>query len=155
MNWIIIWLCVLILAAVVEVLSVQLLAVWFCLGALVAMITAYFGLDPMWQVVIFFVVSIILVLSTRSVVKKILIPKLQPTNADRLVGMECVVTQDIDNIEGKGAAKVLGQDWTARTQSDDIKLFAGDKAEICGISGVKLILKPIYENTAKEEEKNT
>lgn len=151
MNWVLIWLGVLILAALVEVFSVQLLAIWFCFGALVSMIAAYFGLDPMWQIVLFLVVSIILILSTRRVVKKILTPKLQRTNADRLIGMECVVTENIDNIEGKGAAKVSGQDWTARAVRDDIKLYIGDKAVIREISGVKLIVEPVNEPLTNKE----
>ena len=144
-NWVWIWLAVIIVAALLEVFSVQLVAIWFSLGAIVSMIAAHLGLEPVWQIVIFLAVSIVLILSTRRVVKKILTPKLKRTNADRLIGMECVITEDIDNLEGRGAAKVLGQDWTARAVRDDIKLSAGDKAVIREISGVKLMVEPVSE----------
>ena len=145
MNWIWIWLAVIIIAALLEVFSVQLVAIWFCLGAIVSMIAAHLGLEPVWQIVLFLAVSIVLILSTRRVVKKILTPKLKRTNADRLIGMECVITEDIDNVLGKGAAKVMGQDWTARAVSDEIRLSSGDKAVIREISGVKLIVEPVPE----------
>ena len=152
MNWVLIWLGVIIVAALIEVFSVQLVAIWFSIGALITMVTAYFGLDPQWQIAVFLVVSIILILSTRRVVKKILTPKLQRTNADRLIGMECVITGDIDNVDGKGSAKVSGQDWTARAVRDDMKIPAGSKAVIREISGVKLIVEALSNEDSNDKE---
>lgn len=42
----------------------------------------------------------------------------QPTNADMLIGQECLVTEDIDNLAGRGAVSVGGKVWTARAQTD-------------------------------------
>jgi len=140
MNWVILWLAVIIIAAVVEFLSVQLIAVWFCIGGLFAMAAAYFKVDILWQIIIFLIVSLIFILSTRKFAKKLLAPRIQRTNADRLIGMDCVIVEPIHNIEGRGTARVQGVLWTARAVSDDMKFSVDEIAVIREISGVKLIV---------------
>ena len=51
---------------------------------------------------------------TRPLVKKYINSRTQPTNADMLIGQECLVTEDIDNLAGRGAVSVGGKVWTAR-----------------------------------------
>ena len=66
---------------------------------------------------IFVAVSAIVVAATRPLVKKYARPKVQPTNADRCIGQTAIVAEDIDNIAGKGAVKVNGIEWSARSES--------------------------------------
>ena len=60
-----------------------------------------------------------------------------------LIGKECVVRESIDNVLGAGAASVDGKVWTARTESDEVRLQEGSRAVVVRIEGVKLIVKPI------------
>ena len=60
-----------------------------------------------------------------------------------LIGKECVVTEEIDNVLGTGAVTVGGKVWTARTESDETKAQEGARAVVVRIEGVKLIVKPI------------
>ena len=86
--------------------------------------------------------SIVSLVLTRPLVKKYVNSKAQPTNADMVIGKECRVTEDIDNIAGTGAVSVGGKIWTARTESDEVKASVGELMTAVRIEGVKLIVKP-------------
>ena len=97
---------------------------------------------PLWlQLVWFFAVSIAAFAVTRPLVKKYINSRTQPTNADMLIGQECLVTEDIDNLAGRGAVAIGGKVWTARAQTD-APIPAGTAAIVLRIEGVKLIVTP-------------
>ena len=128
-----IWIGLIVIFLVVEGLTAGLVTIWFAVGALAALIAAMFH-APLWlQLVWFFVISIAAFAVTRP---------LQPTNADMLIGQECLVTEDIDNLPGHGAVTVGGKVWTARAQGD-IAIAAGTTATVLRIEGVKLIVTPV------------
>jgi membrane protein implicated in regulation of membrane protease activity len=63
------------------------------------------------------------------------------TNADRCIGKDAIVTQDINNIEACGQVKADGKIWTARS-SDDSVIPEGALVTVEKIEGVKLIVTP-------------
>ena len=137
------WLIASAVYLLVEIMTLVLTSIWFAGGAVVAAITALFGV-PFWvQMLIFIVVTCLLFALTRPVAKRYLNSKVQKTNTDALIGQTALVTQDIDNLNAKGQVKVEGQIWTARSISDDVQLHEGQKVMIESISGVKVIVKPI------------
>ena len=98
---------------------------------------------PLWlQLVWFFAVSIAAFAVTRPLVKKYINSRTQPTNADMLIGQECLVTEDIDNLAGRGAVSVGGKIWTAARAQGDTPIAAGTTATVLRIEGVKLIVTP-------------
>ena len=60
------WLVLLIILLVVEIITVGLTSIWAAGGALVALIFSILGISLMWQIVIFFVVTFVLLYFTRS-----------------------------------------------------------------------------------------
>ena len=120
-----IWVAVIVIAAILEGMSAQL-----C-GA------------PVWlQVLIAAVVTLVLLLATRPLVKKFLQNKETHTNADRVVGQTAVVTEDIDNLAAHGRVEVLGNDWAARS-TENVRIQKGTKVQVVRIEGVKLIVTPV------------
>ncbi len=143
MDMTVVWLIAMIVLLVVEGLVPGLISIWFALGALAALVSALLH-APLWlQIVWFLVVSIAALALTRPLAKKYINSKTQPTNADMLIGRECVVRENIDNVLGTGAVSVDGKVWTARTESDDTKAQEGSRAVVVRIEGVKLIVKPV------------
>lgn len=135
------WLAVMIVLLIIEGVVPGLMSVWFAAGALAAMISALFE-APFWlQTVWFLIVSIASLCLTRPLVKKYVNSKVQPTNADALIGKECIVTESIDNIAGEGAVKISGQVWTARSTDDSVKIAQGKIVTVKEIRGVKLIVE--------------
>ena len=143
MDMTVVWLVAMIVLLVIEGVVPGLISIWFALGALAALVSALLH-APLWlQIVWFLVVSIAALALTRPLAKKYINAKTQPTNADMLIGKECVVRESIDNVLGAGAVSVDGKVWTARTENDDIKVPEGSRAVVIRIEGVKLIVKPL------------
>ena len=143
MDMTVVWLVAMIVLLVIEGVVPGLISIWFALGALAALVSALLH-APLWlQIVWFLVVSIAARALTRPLAKKYVNAITQPTNADMLIGKECVVRESIDNVLGAGAVSVDGKVWTARTENDDIKVPEGSRAVVVRIEGVKLIVKPL------------
>lgn len=134
------WLAVTIVAAIVEAAVPALISIWFVPGGLAALLTAYLGGEIWLQVVLFLAVSAIALVITRPLYKKIQKRGTAPTNADRAVGSEGVVTEKIDNLHATGRVSVLGTSWSARNEDPDGIIPAGETVLVQRIEGVKLIV---------------
>lgn len=133
------WLIVMVLFLVVEAATVGLVCIWFAVGALAALIAALLGANIVIQIVLFLIVSAVALYFTRPLAKKYVNAKVEPTNADMVIGKECRVTEAIDNIAGTGAVYVDGKTWTARSESDEV-IPEGTLVTAKSIDGVKLIV---------------
>ena len=130
-----IWIAVMILAAVFEGITTQLVSVWFVIGALVAAIISFFVPNFAVQFALFVGVSLFMLIITKPFVKKL-------KQADRNIGKTAVVIQQINNTTGTGQVKLAGTTWTARTVNGEI-VDEGQKVTVQEISGVKLIVSPL------------
>ena len=137
-----VWLVLMVVLLVVEGVAPGLVSIWFALGALGALLSAIVG-APLWlQVVWFLLISIVTLVLTRPLARKYVNARTTPTNADMLIGQECLVTEEIDNVLGKGAVTVGDKVWTARTENPGIQAQVGQTMTVVRIEGVKLIVKP-------------
>ena len=139
-NMALIWLIAMIVLLIVEAVVPGLVSIWFALGALAALIAAILHAPMRLQLVWFFVVSIAALVLTRPLAKKYVNSRVKPTNADMILGKECVVTEEIDNIRGTGAVTVGGKVWTARMENDGETAAVGEVLKTLRIEGVKLIV---------------
>ena len=136
----VIWVVLLIVFLVMGAATVQLVSVWFAVGALAALIANLGGLNVIGQIVLFLVLSAVCLVATRPLVKKLTAAKIQKTNADRCIGAEAVVTEEINNLESTGQVKVIGNIWTARS-TDDTVIEKGTVVIVERMEGVKLIVR--------------
>lgn len=143
----IVWLALLIIFAVAEAATVGLTSVWFAIGSLSALVCALAGGNIWLQLGIFIVLSLVCLVALRPLAKKYLNTRVEPTNADRVIGQEARVTQDIDNIQGTGAVTIGGVTWTARSEHDT-PIPAGAMVRVLRIEGVKVMVEK-----SKEEVK--
>lgn len=135
-----IWLGVLVLMVIVELLTTQLVTIWFAVGALVSFFLALLGVEQIWiQILAFLLVSAAALAVTRPLVKRTLRRTTVPTNADMVIGKTAVVTERIDNIAGTGLVKVGGSVWSART-ADQSVIEEAQEVEVQEIQGVKLLV---------------
>lgn len=134
------WLIAMVVFLIVEGVVPGLVSIWFALGALAAVIAALVG-APLWlQLVWFLVVSVAALALTRPLAKKYVNARTMPTNADRILGKECVVRETIDNVQGTGAVTADGKVWTARMSAEDATAQVGEIVIARRIEGVKLIV---------------
>ena len=137
----ILWLVLFIAFLAVEASTVTLVSVWFAVGALVSLVVSLFH-GPIWlQIVLFFLVSGVLLLLLRPVLRKYFNPKLQKTNADAVVGTTGIVTEDIDNIRSVGQVKLGTMTWSARSSTGE-SIAAGTLVTADRIEGVKVFVTP-------------
>lgn len=133
------WLIVMVLFLAVEAVTVGLVCIWFAAGSLIALLAAMCGAQLWLQIVVFIIVSAATLYFTRPLVKRYVNSKVEPTNADMVIGKECRVTETVDNIAGTGAVYVDGKTWTARSENDEL-IQAGALVTAKSIDGVKLIV---------------
>lgn len=139
MVWI--WLALLIVLIVIEVATVQLLTIWFAAGALAALLTSLITENIVIQGVVFLLTSLLSLVFTRPLVKKLTKNEIQPTNADRYIGKEAIVTEEINNLYGTGSISISGISWTARSFEDSVIIPVETKVTVDEISGVKAIVR--------------
>lgn len=136
------WFIIFLVLLVIELATVNLVSIWFAVGALSSMIAACFIEDITIQIIIFIIVSVIALLITKPFVSKLRIRKIQPTNLDRVIGSEGVVMKDISK-NSYGEVKVKGSIWTAMS---DTEIEKGKEVKVLKIEGVKLLVEEIKED---------
>lgn len=138
---IMIWLIILIICIVVEAATMGLTMVWFAGGSLVAAIAAALKAPVAVQIILFLVVSFLMVFFTRPIAVKYFNKKRVKTNVESMIGRQAIVISEIDNLQGIGQVTVGGQEWSARSEDDDVKIKVGAVVDIMAVSGVKLIVR--------------
>ena len=141
MNWIIIWLVLLVIFIAIEVATMGLTTIWFAGASLVAAILAAIGLPVYVQIAAFIVVSAVLLLFTRPIAMRYFNQDRVKTNAESIVGKQAIVTGEIDNLRATGQVTVGGMEWSARSADDSICIEEGAVVTVKAISGVKLIVE--------------
>ena len=137
----ILWLIVMIGFLIAEAVTVGLVGIWFAGGALVAVILSLFEVSPLMQVIVFFAVSICLLVFTRKIFVEKLNTGKENTNVDALIGETGQVTMTINPME-VGQVKLKGQVWSALADDSLLTIEEGTYVTIKAIEGVKLIVIP-------------
>lgn len=139
MNCIILWACVLIGAVLLEIITTQLVAIWFAIASLFSLFATLFNANFTTQCIIFVGVTIFTLALTRPVVKKFINNNPVPTNADRNIGGIGYVINTIDNNNFGGRVTINGLDWAAKSIDDSV-IEEGSKVVVNRIEGAKLIV---------------
>ncbi len=137
-----IWAIAFVLFLVLEIsTSMALISIWFSASALITLIISLFVDSLIAQCVIFVVVSCILLILTRPLVKKMK-KKHVETNALLDIGKRASVTKEIDNEKAPGRVRLDGVDWMA-VSSDSTVFKVGETVIVDRIEGAKLyVSKP-------------
>ncbi len=136
------WLVLFVVLALFELATVNLVSIWFSLGALIATFVSLATDNLMIHLAVFTISSILLLLLTKPFVKKMKKREVIPTNLDRVVGKVGVVTEKIEK-DGVGEVKVLGKKWSAYS---DKEIEENSKVKVLSINGVKLKVEEIKES---------
>ena len=131
------WLAMIVFLVIIEIASINLTTIWFVASAIVSLIVSFFCNWFLLQFGIFVVLGIILLITTRPLLLKLLKVNKVKTNLDRVIGMEGGVTEDIIPLE-TGEVKVDGKKWSAYSTE---KLEKGTLIIVEEINGVKLSVR--------------
>ncbi len=137
----VLWIAVIIISAVIEAASVQLLTIWFAIGAFAALIADACSAPFYIQIFIFLFVSIVLLVFTRPILKK-LMNKNQETDVNSEVGKIGTVTTEINPQKNEGRVMLGDVSWIAK--SKDMSVIPADaKVKIEAVDGTTLIVSEI------------
>ena len=132
-QWII-WLILVIILALIEILTINLATIWFVISGIFALILSIFVDNYTIQFSVFVIGGVILLITTKPVLTKLVKQHKEKTNADRIIGMTGIVTEKISK-DKNGAVKIDGKEWTTYA---DKQIKKGEKVKILEIKGVKV-----------------
>jgi membrane protein implicated in regulation of membrane protease activity len=142
MEFLIIWLVAVVIFALLEAVTYQLVCIWFAIGSIGGFLAAYAGLGLNSQMVIFLILSVLALICLRPLsVKLFKKGKGTKTNVDALVGRDVLITKRVNNNTSEGEGKINGLIWTVRSSDDAVSFEKDEIARIERVEGVKLIVK--------------
>lgn len=137
------WLGVMLLCVVIEAATFALTTVWGAISAFVMIFVSRTNMPLKWQLILFLVLTIVLVLTTRPfAVKKLKLGK-DKTNVNSMEGQEVLVTKRISRFE-KGEVKAKnGVIWSAKNadEQDESDIPKGSVCKIVKVDGNTLSVK--------------
>lgn len=135
------WLIVIIICCFLEAITVNLVSVWFIASGIVALIASFFTDSVEIQLGIFVILGILLLITTRKQLQKMVNQKKEKTNVDRIFDMTGTVTKEIEKNK-TGEVKIDGKYWTAIS---DETIPVNSIVKVLSINSTKLKVKKVEE----------
>jgi inner membrane protein len=116
----------------------------FGVGAAIAGLVSLLGGGTIWQLGVFVVSSLVLFLVSRRFAERV--SKEQPPGigADRFIGKECVVLEEINNLDNTGRVRMGKEEWRAESENSDT-IAPDTRVTVTSISGTQLVVRPLEE----------
>ena len=137
LQWV--WLAIFIGALLFEFVTADMVSIWFSLGAIPSYILALFNVNPVVQIILFFVITALLLYFTRPVVLKYFKTNEIKTNVDSVIGQKAICIEKITE-DTIGEVKLKTQVWSAISREP---IEVNEHVRILDVEGVKLIVEKI------------
>ncbi len=135
----IVWIVLILILLLVEILTINLVTIWFVIAAIPALFLELLGVSLVVQIIVFALIATMLLIFTRPLVKKIQNGRALNTNYMSVIGQQGIALEDLGGLE-KGYVKINGMEWLA--QSED-NIQKDDVIVVQDVSGSKVIIKKI------------
>ena len=137
-----VWLGVVVVATVVELMTLDMTSIWFAFSGIVALIlSAFKQINWIVQLVVFVVLSAVLIIGLRPICRKFFLRHMnEKTNADSLIGKK-VYMLSTARFGEMGSVKIADVIWSAIPEKEEETIEEGAIVEILSINGNKLIVK--------------
>lgn len=150
MEMIWVWLAVVAVSLIIEFITWDLTSIWFAVAGLISLIlSAIDGINWIWQLGVFIVLSALLIIFVRQICKKLLLKTDEKTNVDAFIGKRTKLLTSIGENENFGTLKFNGVVWNA-TAEDNSQIAEQSEVEIVKVDGNKMIVKKVSEKLEKE-----
>jgi membrane protein implicated in regulation of membrane protease activity len=110
------------------------------IGAAIAGLVALLGGNTIWQLAVFVVASFVLFLASRRFAQRVTKEQPPGIGADRFVGVECVVLEEINNLDNSGRVRMSKEEWRASSDSGST-IPVGTRVVVINVSGTQLVVK--------------
>jgi membrane protein implicated in regulation of membrane protease activity len=122
----------------------------FGLGAVIACILAFAGVDVVFQWIAFVLVSIGAFAASRPLVRRLDRSGPSGVGADRWVGKQGIVLRAIPNEHEAGLVRIGGEEWRAMSRSG-VTVPAGSTVLVVEVVGTRLVVLPLELGQAEGE----
>lgn len=140
MWWI--WIAMAAILLIAEIFTAGFFLIWFSIGAAGAGILAMLGVGTTAQLIVFILLSGILFVFGRRFAERVTAKQPPGIGADRFIGQNGYVIEEIDNIAGKGRVKAGPDEWRAMSENGE-KIGVNTIIEIIKVDGTKAIVKSV------------
>lgn len=137
---ILLWLAVVVVAIIIEIETFQIVSVWFAASALVTMILAAFNCPFEIQLIVFVLLSTVLFIVSRPIVKKLNKGKSENSTVESMIGEKVVVTKEI-KVGETGEIKAKYDRYTAIAPCETTNIPVDTLCVIKEIRGNKVIVE--------------
>ena len=127
------WLGILVLCIVIEAVTMSLTTIWGAISSIPMIFIARTSLPFQWQILIFALITVVLIIFTRPFAIKKLKNGKEKTNVNTMVGEEVLVTKAVKQFEKGEVRAKNGVIWSAQAKDD--KTISEDT--ICIITNVE------------------
>lgn len=115
-----VWICLFVLLLGLEIATINLVSIWFALGSLTAAFVSLLTENIFIQIASFALMSILVLLIMRPLVKRFTKAVFIPVDLDEVVGKIGLITQDVSSRK-VGEAFVDGKRWPATSKKKIVK----------------------------------
>lgn len=134
------WFGLSVLFVLIELGTTALVSIWLVVGSLFALITSFITPEPLWQWLVFAVVSILALIVTRPLVRQFRMRSgTVHTGADRNIGRTASVLEAI-RPDCPGRVRLDGVDWAARSS---VSLEPGALCTVLRVDGTTLTVEAL------------
>ena len=140
--WRWLWLGLGVLMGIGEVLTAGFFLLPFVIGAGAAAIMSWIGLSVLAQWLVFFGVSLLSWAILHRYIRRQDSGGQPQVGANRWQGATGLVLEEIDQVQGKGMVRILGEEWRATVEPGRENIPRGDTIEVIRVEGTRLIVVP-------------
>ena len=135
------WALITVAFIIAEILTIQLVSIWFAAGGFITMLCSYF-LDTTFaeELVIFIISSAFLLLVTFPFLKSKRQVTHVGTNSELEIGRTATVIEEINNVKGTGRVRLNGVDWSAVSADGDDVIPYDSIVTVVQVKGAKLFV---------------
>ncbi|MBR1583735.1 MAG: NfeD family protein [Spirochaetales bacterium] len=131
-SWI--WVGIFVVLVVIEAATQGLTTIWGAASALIMVFISRTGMNIGWQILLFLVMTLGFVVTTRPVLVKKLKVGNNRTNVDTMIGEEVIVTKAISTFEKGEARSKNGVIWSV-TSTDGTEIGEGAVCTVQSVEG--------------------
>ncbi len=137
------WLILALIFLAGEIFTAGFFLAAFGVGAALAAVVAAFGMDVIWQMVIFILASSIALLLSRRFAESVTSKEQSiKVGIDRVLGKKAVVIEPINAIQGTGIVRVDAEEWRALPEDAEETIPVNSIVDVVSVKGTRLIVRP-------------
>ncbi len=138
-----VWAAAALLFFIAEIFTAGFFLVCFGIGAVAAALLAILGLDAIWQLVAFIVVSLVALVFLRPFASRVSTHVVNPGGIDRVVGKQAVVLEEINPLTATGRVRIEREEWRAES-IDGAVVPKNAVVDVIRVDGTRAIVKANY-----------